>query len=531
MLNLLLISDSPKAEYIKGAIQPVLKVIIDVVTDFDHGLKDVFEKRPATVCIQDQIGGVTGESVARHIQMLLGNSAPKFILLHTGNGKARAIKGLYENLIDLSRSNETVAKDLINILKSLLGDQWEKIYIPPKQTPASVRLSAAIPEASRGDADSLVDDFLSDLETTGSLVGDYQHPVASVTEKLAEGSSVFSQFETPRRTEYVPGTVESDRAQAINDDLAELLLMEAHRAARDEKPATGSSATIAESEAVFTGSSAKETIEVNPPHPVVPESPALTVFPETSTGRTSSAKSAISVPGKKDTKTTSTPATATPPPAAEFRISHGRLPAEEDISEDLLLTFGENYRSESLLLRRRIVALVCVVCAAGGFYFVKQKPDLVDSLKRRLISSTAAKQAPATVSVPVPVQKPLPAPVLPPVVTPPLPAFIPKDDRDSTFAVRKPGWERYVGKRNEYRVFSNSGRIQAVQVLAVKDVPISESLIKSVLQEFVGSQEYQITSQSTKAGVRIENGRIQNKGEVKIYRKNGAIKAFVVSVN
>jgi len=75
MLNLLFISDSPKVEYIKSVLQPVLKVIIDVVADFDHGLKDVFEKRPGTVCIQDQIGGVTGESVARHIQMLLSTSS------------------------------------------------------------------------------------------------------------------------------------------------------------------------------------------------------------------------------------------------------------------------------------------------------------------------------------------------------------------------------------------------------------------------------------------------------------------------
>ena len=90
MLNLLIISNSPKALQIQKFIQPLIKAKIDVVGDFDHGLKDVFEKRPATVIIQEQIAGVTGESVARHIQMLLGASAPTFILLHKGNGKARA---------------------------------------------------------------------------------------------------------------------------------------------------------------------------------------------------------------------------------------------------------------------------------------------------------------------------------------------------------------------------------------------------------------------------------------------------------
>ncbi|MFA7405761.1 MAG: hypothetical protein WC007_17355, partial [Pelobacteraceae bacterium] len=70
-----------------------------------------------------------------------------------------------------------------------------------------------------------------------------------------------------------------------------------------------------------------------------------------------------------------------------------------------------------------------------------------------------------------------------------------------------------------------------VQVLAVKDVPLSESLIKSVLQEFAGTPEYQIVSRSTKAGLQVESGRIVNKGEIMIYRKHGVVKAFVVSVN
>ncbi|NTV47416.1 MAG: hypothetical protein HGB11_13060, partial [Chlorobiales bacterium] len=89
----------------------------------------------------------------------------------------------------------------------------------------------------------------------------------------------------------------------------------------------------------------------------------------------------------------------------------------------------------------------------------------------------------------------------------------------------------YVGEHNEYRVFSASGRILALQVLAINDATISETMIKSVMQELVGSPEYQITSRNAKAHVRVENGTIQNKGEVKIYRKNGAVKAFVVSVN
>jgi hypothetical protein len=536
MLNLLFITDSPKAEYIKSVLQPVLKVMIDVVTDFDHGLRDVFEKRPATVCIQDQIGGVTGESVARHIQMLLGSSAPTFILLHTGNGKARAIKGLYEHLVDMSQPNDTVAENINNTLKSLLGDQWEKFYKPPKLTPASVRSSVAVLEESREDADKLVDDFISDLEMSGFSVVDDQPPVTSTPKMVSEKSSGAPQSAAPRRFENVPGTVESDRAQAINDDLAELLLMEGNKGRRDESSAAESSVIDAESGAVPIVSPKPASAAIKPPPPVVPESPAPI---ETSSGRMPLKKSAVSTSGKQEIQTAATPVTRpqkpqapATPAAAEFRISQNTPPAEEHIPEDLLLTFEENYRSESLLLRRSVViALVCVVCAAAGWFLVKQKPQLVGSLKQRLIPTSGAKQAPVTVPAPITVQKPVPPTVPQPVVTPSLPTFIPKDGYDSSYALKNSGWERYAGERAEFRVFSVSGRIQAVQVLAINEVPISESLIKSVLLEFAGSPEYQITSRKTKAGVRVESGKIQNKGEVMIYRKNGTVKAFVVSVN
>lgn len=533
MLNLLFISDSPKVEYIKSVLQPVLKVIIDVVTDFDHGLKDVFEKRPATVCIQDQIDGVSGESVARHIQMLLGSGAPKFILIHSGNDKARAIKGLYEHLVDLSQSNDTLAEDIKSTLKSLLGDQWEKLYIPPKPTPASVRSSVAVPEESREDADKLVDDFLSDLETSGIVVVDDKPPVISAPDKVSMESSGVEQSETPPSLENVSGTKESIRVQSANDEIVELLLAKVKKAEQDEQdesPASKFSPFSAESEAVFIDSPKAVTAGAMRTSPDIAEPPAPM---ETSSRKTSLKKPVDPTSGKKELKNTAAPVTPSPvPPAEEFRIRQNTPPAEEHIPEDLLLAFEENYRSESRFFRRTVViALVSVVCAAAGWYLVIQNPQVVSSLKQRLRPLPGAKQAPVAVPTALPVQKPVLLSAPQPVVTPPLPAFIPKEGHDSTFAQKNPGWERYFSKLNEFRVFSSSGRIQAVQVLMVKDAPVSESLIKSVLLEFTGSQEYKINSRYTKAGVRVERGSIQNKGEVIIYRKNGSVKAFVVSVN
>jgi len=525
MLNLLFISDSPKAGYVKKILQPVLKVRIDVVTDFDHGLKEVFEKRPSTVCIQDQIGGVTGESVARHIKMLLGSGAPSFILLHAGSGKVKAIKGLYEHLVDLSQSDEAVAEDMKNTLQSLLGEQWEKIYIPPEQVPASAKPAVTVSGEVREDTERLASVFSPNLEPYDFSVVDEHPPVTVVPGTISEGTFPVVPSETSREHEMVSGTVESDRAQALNDDLAEILLMQAREDRTDEGTAPVPS-VFDNPENIMAGMSQTQpelpVVPASPVPPAVQPPPRLVTAPfvplENAVG-TRSARQVSAPNPKPEVKVAAapiirpqTPATS---PAAEFVISQNSPPVEDHISEDLLLGFEEHSRSKSLRMRRTLaIALGCIVCAAAAWYFINRDPFNVLS---------GAKQAPVAiaVAVPTPVPKKIPQ----------LPAFIPKDGHDTVFASKNPGWERYVDQRNEFRVFTATGRIQAVQVLAVKDVPIPESLITSVVQECTGKQEYQITSRNKKAGLRVEIGSVQDKGEIMIYRQNGAVKAFVVSVN
>ena len=495
MLNLLFISDSPKTESIKSELQPFLKVIIDVVTDFDSGLRDVFEKRPTVVCIQDQIGTVTGESVARHIQMLLGNGAPTFILLHTGKSKAKTVKGLYEHVIDLGRPGNVLAEEVKNTLKLLLGGKWEKIYIPPKLAPVSVTPPLPVSVESRENADKLVDDLLSDLKVSGLAVTDDQPEATTVSEVVM----AKLPNDSPLKSENSRGSAEADRAKAINDDLAELLLLESEKAWRDERSTVVSAGVAAMQEAGSTAIPKPETVAVKPRPDVSATPPTAPV---------------------------ARPQSVVTPAASEFRISRNTIQGEDHIPEDILLEFEQSYRPASAGLRRGVViAVSCVICVATAWYLVKLNPQLVNSLKRRFMPVFVAKPLPAPAPVVVSVQKPVPAPVSL------VPAFLPKNGYDASFAVKNPGWERYVGTLNEFRLFKADARIQAVQVLALKDVPVSETLLKSVLQELAGSAEYKITSRSTKAGVQIESGTVQNKGEIIIYRKKRVIKAFVVSVN
>ncbi len=189
MLNLLFISNSPKVQQLKKALQPVLKVIIDVVPDFDHGLKDVFEKRPSTVCIHEQISGVTGESVARHIQMLLKSGSPRFILMHDGSSKAKSIKGLFEHVIDINQPCEDLLKHFQEALKSLLGEQWDEIYVPPTET-ASAPSFILLPHESQPEADKLVNNFIQDIETTSYSSSDSESDGFYSTVDIPVGDSV-----------------------------------------------------------------------------------------------------------------------------------------------------------------------------------------------------------------------------------------------------------------------------------------------------------------------------------------------------
>lgn len=571
MLNLLFISDNPKVEYLKNSLQPVLKVIIDVVSDFDHGLKDVFEKRPTTVCVQDQIGGVTGESVARHIQMLLGNSAPTFILLHSGNGKARVIKGLYEHLVDLSQSDEALAENMKSTLMALLGDQWDKVYIPPKNAPPAVRQIAAVPEESREEADKLVDDFLSDLENSGFTTTDElppemlpEMPVSTVAPKEQGGPELFAP---PAHTDILFGVHDSEHIQTTSDEMAELLLAEVNKAARQKNPGTASTdgndmpeadvdflqqstsplkspappplpslsqsaSPVPPSRGVSSSTALSEraapamsaTADIPPPRAAAPAqktaSPAKTVRPAASDKPIISGASTGAAQAAK-------PAAAATHSAADFRIRQISSAADDHVPGELLQAFEDNYRVTSQSVWRSVfIALFCLLCAVGVWYVAVKQPLLVSSLKQRLFSSALFNRPPA-----VAVSNPVTAPAQPAVSVPSVPPFIPKEGRDGEYAAKNPGWERYVGPQAEFRLFSAAGRVQAAQVLSVGEASVPAVLITTVLQNYAGSAEYRIHTRNTKAGVLVERGSIRDKGEVIVYRKNGVVKAFVLAIN
>ena len=548
MLNLLFISNSPKMDFINKNLQPLLKVKIDVVTDFDHGLKDVFEKRPATIIIQDQISGVTGESVARHIQMLLGSGAPVFVLMHEGNTRIKPIKGLFEHIIDLTQPEGKLVEDIQAILKSILGLEWEKIFIKPKMDAAALVASYAKKVDRRVDADLLVDDFLSDLGSIGTT-GQEETPAPSL-------ESTHQQAEVPLKHESSSDELARllvESAQQSNFQDTSLVDSQPFQFVEPEVPAV----PIEPKTKKKSSRPAKTPIQKSTPETVLPEAPPLPevqaaileAVPEPRPGNTEQPVSLEPIPAapfpdtsEVATKVEGLDLNAVPPSPADFRVIPASQEIQEQIPEDLLLAFEENYHTQASTWKRlTIVVVVIIVLAAAGWGVLTQKPDLLSfSTKMKTAPATPVLESGKPITEPVgnqavALQKPVSTVRKPAgAVTSALPSFMSSATRDSSFVAQEPGWERYVGKIYEYRIFRSDGNIKVYQVLAgIGTQTVNDSFLVTVLKEVVGNADYSVNSRERKQGYLIQRGRVGQKADLLIYRskKSGAIRAFVVSLN
>lgn len=533
MLNLLIISNSPKALLMQTFMQPLIKSKIDVVTDFDHGLKDVFEKRPAMVIIQEQIAGVGGESVARHIQLLLGSGAPAFIMMHEGNARIRPVKGLFEVVVDLDQPDEALVEDVLSALKRVIGDEWDKIAVPPSKPAPTRVVSAKVPDEARLAADKLVDEFLSDVQTSEKTSPELsaEFHVESTLDEIVSLMTDASRNTAPLTSLKADPATATDPVKRPGG---------AKRPLKDKPLKTSPSQTSAASDAAaaaiaesVAGGTDGDTESFDFPEldAVVPPAPPA---PERS-GVMAAARQAgaASAPNRL-------PGTAAPSPApAEFRISASPAAPKVQPPEDILTAFDENYRSRPRLGMVLISALVVIAGVGGGWYLFAKKPNaLLVWGRAKTVAPVVAPgaAAPAESKQPAaapPVQnvatsaaRPAPAPASS------VPSFVPVNGRDSGFSARKPGWERYVDAAHDIRIYRASGRIKAIQVMALKGHVIQETFLQSALREVAGSSAYILRSRERKQGFVIQRCSVGPRSDLLVYRQqpSDTISAFVVSL-
>lgn len=552
MLNLLFISSSPKMDFIKKNLQPMLKVKIDVVSDFDHGLKDVFEKRPSTIIIQDQIDGVTGESVARHIQMLLGSGAPFFVVMHEGNARVKPIKGLFEHIVDLTQSDAGLLENILSILKIILGPEWEKITIKPKKNAADLAASFTMSADSNADAALMLDDFLTELGTTENN-GQVFPPQPSF--EVTEASKEEPLMEELSSDEMARLLVESAQFSSARDMLSDdtmsdepimpdvskeqLSSRQENKISKPRKPAARKTASQAEpSEAAPLLAVSAVAEEVPPAPESVKADLHVSAEPEPA-GVEASQPDAAEVALPVDARASN----AVPQSPADFRIIPASQELDAQIPEDLLLAFEENYHSQSGVWKRlAIIVVVLIGFGAGGWVLLKQKPGLLSFATSNTKSSPALPSDPvksSAVSVaqtPVAPQRPVSTAVLKPdnAGAAKLPSFISSARRDLPYSAQNPGWERYIGKVYEYRIFRSGVDIKAVQILAGgASQSVNDKFLLTVLKEFTGSDHYSVVSKDQKQGYLVLRGNVGAKADLLIYRsiKSGGIRGLVVSLN
>ena len=547
MLNLLLISDDSKVRTLKNILQPQLKAKVDVVADFDHGLQDVFEKRPATVVIQSVISGVAGESVARHIQMLLGNDAPRFILLYESDSNTHAVEGLFEHCISLALPVEQLAEEILKALQAVFGEQWINMVVPPKANAEALAASVTASREERELADRMMDDLISDMEKPEKVVSEKSvSPVPDggdrqwICDTADEMTALL--IETPFSGDQgilpaVPAAEKSKKTVRKPRAATAATKMSSGKSEPEQVSVFPESQSLPDS--IVTTNSAPESAQTespgisstSPASSVPPVPPVAPVAPPVATGQPSTPIASVS--------------------PADFHISGKTVPEKEPIPEELLLAFEANYRSHSRSWKKMAVAagLVGVLGAAGWWFMLSPKPFKEQSLQKKIPASAAVSAtdaAPdnvktATASVVVPrADKVIPKPAAEPKpatgFNSALPSFVPLKGRDSSYAISKPGWERYVNSAREVRVFRANDRIKAVQIMAGRGKTLDSGFLETVLQELVGSSTHTLGPRELKQGYQgymVQQGSVGKKAELIVYRKKqtDAIVAFVVSVN
>jgi len=126
MITIVIISNDPHVLLLKERFQTLITAQICIFSDFEQGLVAVFDKRPAAVFIQREIGGTTAEVIAKQIKGLLRDASPRIVLMGDLGGQKGERPSCFDDSFDFASSEEELCAFFGTQLKKIPYLRWKE---------------------------------------------------------------------------------------------------------------------------------------------------------------------------------------------------------------------------------------------------------------------------------------------------------------------------------------------------------------------------------------------------------------------
>ncbi|MBI5656125.1 MAG: hypothetical protein HZC44_04600 [Geobacter sp.] len=126
MVTIVIISNDSHVLLLKERFQPLITAQICIFSDFEQGMVAVFDKRPAAVFIQREIGGTTAEVIAKQIKGLLRDASPRIVLMGDLEGQKGERPSCFDDSFDFASSEEELCAFFGTQLKKIPHLRWKE---------------------------------------------------------------------------------------------------------------------------------------------------------------------------------------------------------------------------------------------------------------------------------------------------------------------------------------------------------------------------------------------------------------------
>jgi hypothetical protein len=113
------IANSRQARALIENLQPLIGATIGIAFDLTRSLKDVFDRHPAVVFIQNEIEGIPGEKLAKKIRAMLDDEPMKFVLLYEDADSIHGKEDYFDASYNISHPDDELYRLILEFLHTI----------------------------------------------------------------------------------------------------------------------------------------------------------------------------------------------------------------------------------------------------------------------------------------------------------------------------------------------------------------------------------------------------------------------------